>query len=149
GLFLFTRVQMPDATLTLTITVALWSLMRAVEDEEPHPDRWAWLMWASIGVGMLLKGLIAALFPVGVGVLYLLLARRDWRRLRPLSGVAITLLIAAPWHVLATLRNPPYFDFTMHSEPGSYRGFFWFYFINEHVLRFLNLRYPRDYNTVP
>src|SRR5262249_21775047 len=24
-----------------------------------------------------------------------------------------------------------------------------FYFINEHVLRFLNLRYPRDYNTVP
>jgi hypothetical protein len=30
-----------------------------------------------------------------------------------------------------------------------YRGFFWFYFINEHLLRFLNLRYPRDYNTVP
>jgi hypothetical protein len=37
----------------------------------------------------------------------------------------------------------------MHSESGSYHGFFWFYFINEHVLRFLNLRYPRDYNTVP
>ena len=59
------------------------------------------------------------------------------------------LLIAAPWHILATLRNPPYFDFTMHSEAGSYRGFFWFYFFNEHILRFLNLRYPRDYNTVP
>ena len=37
----------------------------------------------------------------------------------------------------------------MHSEPGEYHGFFWFYFINEHLLRFLNLRYPRDYNTVP
>ena len=37
----------------------------------------------------------------------------------------------------------------MHSERGSYHGFFWFYFINEHVLRFLNRRYPRDYNTVP
>jgi hypothetical protein len=59
------------------------------------------------------------------------------------------LLIAAPWHVLATLRNPPYLDFTLRSEPGHYRGFFWFYFINEHVLRFLNRRYPRDYNTVP
>jgi hypothetical protein len=44
---------------------------------------------------------------------------------------------------------PPYFDFTLHIGPGEYRGFFWFYFINEHVLRFLNLRYPRDYNTVP
>jgi hypothetical protein len=61
----------------------------------------------------------------------------------------LALLIAAPWHVLATLRNPPYFDLTMHSEKGSYRGFFWFYFMNEHVLRFLNMRYPRDYNTVP
>jgi hypothetical protein len=59
------------------------------------------------------------------------------------------MLVAAPWHVLATLRNPPFFDFTMRSGPGEYRGFFWFYFINEHVLRFLNLRYPRDYNTVP
>ena len=59
------------------------------------------------------------------------------------------LLIAAPWHVLATLRNPPYFDFTMRSVPGEYHGFLWFYFINEQVLRFLNLRYPRDYNTVP
>jgi hypothetical protein len=37
----------------------------------------------------------------------------------------------------------------MHSGPGEYHGFFWFYFINEHLLRFLNLRYPRDYNTVP
>jgi hypothetical protein len=37
----------------------------------------------------------------------------------------------------------------MSSGPGHYRGFFWFYFLNEHVLRFLNLRFPRDYNTVP
>ena len=59
------------------------------------------------------------------------------------------LLIAAPWHILATLRNPPYFVFTMHSGPGQYHGFLWFFFINEQLLRFLNLRYPRDYNTVP
>ena len=61
----------------------------------------------------------------------------------------IFIAIAAPWHVLATIRNPPYFDFTMHAGPGQYHGFFWFYFINEQVLRFLNARYPRDYNTVP
>ena len=61
----------------------------------------------------------------------------------------VALLIAAPWHILAALRNPPYFDFTMHSAPGEYHGFLWFYFINEQLLRFLNLRYPRDYDTVP
>jgi 4-amino-4-deoxy-L-arabinose transferase-like glycosyltransferase len=154
GLFLFTRILIPDVMLTLTITLALWGLLRALEAAEPHPRRWALVMWASMGTGLLLKGLIAAVFPIGVALLYLgltrqLFLRRTWRQLRPVSGVALFVAIAAPWHVLATLRNPPYFDFTMHSESGSYHGFFWFYLINEHVLRFLNLRYPRDYNTVP
>jgi 4-amino-4-deoxy-L-arabinose transferase-like glycosyltransferase len=154
GLFLFTRILIPDAILTLAIALALWSLLRAIEDGESHPARWAMLMWASIGLGLLLKGLIAAVFFGAAGLLYLgftrqLTARRTWRRLHPFSGILLLLAIAAPWHVLATLRNPPYFDLTMHSEKGSYHGFFWFYFINEHLLRFLNLRYPRDYNVVP
>jgi 4-amino-4-deoxy-L-arabinose transferase-like glycosyltransferase len=111
-------------------------------------------MWASMAAGVLLKGLIAILFPAGAAGAYLLItgqffSRRTWARLRPVSGMALFLAIAAPWHILATLRNPPYLNFTMHSESGSYHGFFWFYFMNEHVLRFLNLRYPRDYNTVP
>ncbi len=154
GLFLFTRILIPDVMLTLTITIALWGMVRALEEKERHPKAWAMAMWAAIGTGMLLKGLIAAAFPVATGLLYLgltkqLLAARTWRRLQVIWGILLALGIAAPWHVLATLRNPPYFDFTMHSEKGSYHGFFWFYFINEHVLRFLNLRYPRDYNTVP
>jgi hypothetical protein len=154
GLFLFTRILIPDVMLTLTITIALWGMMRALEEEERHPAAWAMAMWAAMGTGLLLKGLIAAAFPVATGVLYLgltkqLLVKRTWRRLEVLWGMVLALGIAAPWHVLATVRNPPYFDFTMHSEKGSYHGFFWFYFINEHVLRFLNLRYPRDYNTVP
>lgn len=154
GLFLFTRILIPDVMLTLTITIALWGMMRALEEEERHPTVWALAMWASIGAGLLLKGLIAAAFPVAAGLLYLgltkqLLAKRTWRRLQVFWGLLLATAIAAPWHVMATLRNPPYFDFTMHSEKGSYRGFFWFYFFNEHILRFLNLRYPRDYNTVP
>ncbi|MGC1089874.1 MAG: hypothetical protein WA894_15655, partial [Candidatus Acidiferrum sp.] len=74
---------------------------------------------------------------------------RTWKRLHPFSGILVILLIAAPWHVLATLRNPPYFYFGFHSGPGQYHGFLWFFFINEQFLRFLNLRYPRDYDTVP
>jgi 4-amino-4-deoxy-L-arabinose transferase-like glycosyltransferase len=154
GLFLFTRILIPDVILTLGITVALWGLLRAVDEEEVRPGVWAMAMWGAMGTGLLLKGLIAAVFPVGAGLLYLgltgrLWARETWVRLRPGWGIGLMLLIAAPWHVLATLRNPPYLDFTMHSERGSYRGFFWFYFFNEHILRFLNRRYPRDYNTVP
>ena len=94
------------------------------------------------------------MFPVATGLIYLslskqLFSRSTWQRLRPVSGSLIVLLIAAPWHVLATLRNPPFFAWTLHSGPGLYHGFLWFYFVNEQLLRFLNLRYPRDYNTVP
>ena len=41
GLFLFTRILIPDVMLTLTITMALWSLLRALEEEERHPAAWA------------------------------------------------------------------------------------------------------------
>ncbi len=154
GLFLFTRIVIPDVTLTLTIALAMWAFLRALDEEEPHPRFWAFVLAASIGIGFLLKSLIGAVFPIAAGVLYLFLTRqffaaRTWKRLRPISGFLIALLVAAPWHILATLRNPPYFSLSLHSGPGEYHGFLWFYFINEQVLRFLNLRYPRDYNTVP
>ncbi|MBI4890669.1 MAG: glycosyltransferase family 39 protein [Acidobacteria bacterium] len=154
GVFLFTRILIPDITLTLTIAFALWALLRALDEDEPRPRTWAALMAASMGVGLLLKGLIALAFPAAAGVIYLffsgqLFLRRTWQRIRPFSGTLILLAVAAPWHVLATLRNPPYFDFSMTSGPGKYRGFFWYYFFNEHILRFLNRRWPRDYNTVP
>jgi 4-amino-4-deoxy-L-arabinose transferase-like glycosyltransferase len=154
GLFLFTRILVPDVILTLVIALSLWAFLRLLEDDEPHPRAWAAVFAASLGVGLLLKSLIAIVFPVAAVVIYLLCTRQIfsaqvWKRLRPFSGLAIILLIAAPWHILATLRNPPYFSFTMKSLPGEYHGFFWFFFINEQLLRFLNLRYPRDYNTVP
>ena len=154
GLFLFTRILIPDAMLTLCACVCFWSFQRVLEDDETHPRRWAALLAATLGVGVMLKGLLALVLLAGGGLLYLAITRRlfardTWRRLRPWSGAVIFLLIAAPWHVLATRRMPPYFVFTMHSGPGQYHGFFWFYFMNEHVLRFLGRRYPHDYNTVP
>jgi 4-amino-4-deoxy-L-arabinose transferase-like glycosyltransferase len=154
GLWLFTRILIPDVMLTLAIGFTMFAFVRALDPDEKRYKLWSLGAWASIGAGMLLKGLIAAVFPLGIAAVFLVvtgdwLKRETWRRLGILPGIAVMLLIAAPWHVLATLRNPPYFDLTMHSESGSYRGFFWFYFFNEHILRFLNLRYPRDYDTVP
>ena len=154
GLFLFTRIVIPDAMLTLSIGVALWAFLRTMDEEEQNPRFWAAVLGASLGAGFLIKSLVGVVFPVAIGVIYLLVTkqffvRRTWQRLRPFSGVLIALLVAAPWHVLATIRNPPYFSLAVHGGPGEYHGFLWFYLINEQVLRFLNLRYPRDYNTVP
>jgi 4-amino-4-deoxy-L-arabinose transferase-like glycosyltransferase len=154
GLFLFTRILIPDVMLTFTVACAMWAFLRALDEEEPHPRFWAFALAVNLGLGLLLKSLIGILFPLAAMTIYLgvtcqLFSGAVWRRLHPFSGLLIVLLIAAPWHVLATLRNPPYFAFTLHSGPGEYHGFFWFFFINEQLLRFLNLRYPRDYSTVP
>ncbi len=154
GLFLFTRILIPDVMLTLSIALSMWAFLRAIDETEVRPRLWAVVMAASLGTSLLFKGLIGPLFPIAVALIYLaftgqMFEARIWKALHPFSGLAIALAIAAPWHILATLRNPPYFDFTMRSEPGQYHGFLWFYFVNEHLLRFLNLRYPRDYDTVP
>ncbi len=154
GLFLFTRARIPDVFVAVTTLVALWSFMRALEERGSSKKAPAFAAGAAIGVGVLFKGLIAVVLPVGALLVYLISAAEwrgggVWRRpnIPLIAGVAV--LVAAPWHVLATLRHPPYFEFTMLSEHGQYHGFFWRYFINEHLLRYLGLRYPKDYNSVP
>ncbi len=154
GLFLFTRIQLPDVMLTFTIALSLWAFLRAIDEDELHPRAWATIMAACLGAGLLLKSLIGIVFPCAAALLYLyftkqLFSRRVWQRLHPWTGALIAAAIAVPWHLLATLRNPPYFAWTLHSGPAQYHGFLWFFFINEQLLRFLNLRYPHDYNTVP
>ncbi len=153
GLYLFTRTTIPDVILTLAITVSIWAFLRALDSEERNPRRWAYLWAVSLAASLLIKGLIGLLFPLGAAALFLvftrdLFRRETWRRLHLPGAALIFLAISLPWHALAIIRNPPYFDFTLHGGPGHYRGFFWSYFINEHLLRFIGARYPRDYNTV-
>jgi 4-amino-4-deoxy-L-arabinose transferase-like glycosyltransferase len=154
GLFLFTRWSIPEAMLALAVTASLWGILRLIEGNKRMPGWWALLIGAAMGAGLLMKGLLGVVVSGGAILVYLVITRQPfsrevWRRLKPHYVLAAMLLVGAPWYILAILANPPYFDFTLRSEPGQYRGFFWAFFINEHLLRYLNLRYPRDYNTVP
>lgn len=75
---------------------------------------------------------------------------RRWRQMRLFTGILLFLAVAAPWHILAGLRNPDHGNPVGNvPSPGHVHGFFYFYFINEHVLRFLGERYPHDYNKQP
>ena len=154
GLFLFTRIVIPDVLEPLALVLALYAFLRTVE-EESASLWWRATFYIALACGVLLKGLIGLAFPVGICLLYLaateqLLVVETWRKLRIVPGRFLA--IAAPWHILAILRNPPYFDLTLHADPNfghNFRGFFWFYFINDQFLRFTNGRWPHDYNTVP
>jgi hypothetical protein len=99
-------------------------------------------MWASLALAVLSKGLVALVFFFAATTLFLTFTA-EWsklRLLRPATGLLLFLAIAAPWHILAGLRN----------QGGMQgHGFWWFYFWNEHVLRFLGRRIPQDYNRMP
>ena len=134
GYYLFTRILIPEAILSLLVATAFYLFLTALED---RAGSWRWYGgYACLALAVLTKGLIALVF-VGIAAAAYLLCSGEWRRwrdLRLVTGLALFLVIAAPWHLLAGFRNP---------------HFFWFYFVNEHFLRFLGKRYPVDYNRVP
>ncbi len=96
GLFLFTRILIPDVMITLTIALAIWSFLRVLDEQEKRPRLWAYTFAASIAVGLLLKSLIGAVFPIGACLFYLLFTRQlfvaaTWKRIRPFAGTFIVL----------------------------------------------------------
>ena len=140
GVYLFTRIFIPEVLLSLLIAAALYFFLTALE---PEAAAWRWYAgYAMMALGVLTKGLIALVFPCGSAFFFLLATGewRRWREFRLIPGLALFFAIAAPWHILAGLRNP---------ATAEHHGFLWFYFVNEHFLRFLGKRIPHDYNKLP
>jgi 4-amino-4-deoxy-L-arabinose transferase-like glycosyltransferase len=149
GPFLFTRFSIPEAVLSFLLLFALYSFLTGLESRRPIRF---YGMWAALALALLTKGLIAPVFFAAAAIPLLLLSGqwRRWRDLKPVTGLLLFLAIAAPWHILAGLANPDQgHPIGNHPTPGNVHGFWYFYFLNEHVFRFLGTRYPHDYNRMP
>jgi 4-amino-4-deoxy-L-arabinose transferase-like glycosyltransferase len=165
GIFIFSRINIPDVLVCDWLVLALYAFWRT-EDETRPSRRLCWLFAAACALNILTKGLIGIVFPVGIVLLTLLITRgprltlERLRGFHPLSSAALFLVLAVPWHILAALANPAqghpghltfangHFSVPLPTD-GNVHGWAWFYFVNEQVLRYLNLRVPRDYDTVP
>ena len=99
-----------DAALLGAIVATQYALARIYFDgRDGRVSGWriAILFWAALAVGILIKG------PVPVAVVFLTLAAllatdrqaRFWRGLRPLVGLPLLLLIAAPWYLAIILAD--------------------------------------------
>jgi 4-amino-4-deoxy-L-arabinose transferase-like glycosyltransferase len=141
GIYIFTRFQIPDVLVALWLTLSFDFFLQTLQENPPSLAS-CWGLAAATALNALTKGLIGLVFPAAIILCFLAVTSnlRHLLRMRLLSSTAVFLLIAAPWHILAAVRNP---------TQGSVRGFLWFYFVNEHFLRYLNRRVPRDYDTVP
>jgi len=135
GFFLFTRIMIPEAIYALEFTAIFYLFMRGwTRSIDPRAAYWG--AAALTALAMLTRGLIGVIFPVAILFLFVTATRawNRWRELHLFSSTAIFLLIAAPWHILASLRA---------------NTFIWSYFINEHFKRALGTRFPPDYEAVP
>jgi len=92
--------------------------------------RWMLFAWGAVAVALLTKGLIGLVLPGLTLIVYSLLARdwQIWRRLSLGTGVLLMLVIATPWFVLVSVRNPEF--------PS-------FFFIHEHWQRYTSIVHHR------
>jgi 4-amino-4-deoxy-L-arabinose transferase-like glycosyltransferase len=155
GPYLYTRFYIPDILIALWMTLSVHLFLIALD--RIHEGRSTLLpalgFAAVMALDVLTKGLIGVVFPVAFVVLYLAITRclRHLAKLNIAAATALFLAIAAPWHVLAALRNPA---IAMPAEAQAaglpaHAGWAWFYLYNEHIARFLGKRVPHDYGQVP
>ena len=168
GPYLYTRFYIPDILLALWMTLAVHLFLIALErlqhDGVPHVPPLGrgfsrlqestllpCLAFAAVmALNVLTKGLIGLVFPIGFVILYLAITKQLGLlfRFHPLASTGVFLAIAAPWHILAALRNPPIPLPAGQGLPAT-RGWAWFYLYNEHIARFLSKRIPHDYGLTP
>jgi len=81
--------------------------------------------WLAMGLAVMTKGLLGLLFPLMTTLLYVLISRDTnlFRRLRLISGGALSLGVVVPWHLLVELKTP---------------GFLRFYLFDVHTARFFH-----------
>lgn len=134
GVTVMSRTLMFDMLLTFFLTAAV---MAGYLFSEFRQRKFLYYSMIMLAFALLAKGFVALiLFSAVIGSYSILRASSvkdffsrlsiwfDWR------GFLVFLIVALPWHLAAMIAEPI---------------FAWFYFINEHVLRFLGRREPHDY----
>lgn len=104
------RTEVSDALFTATVASSLLLAWRTYAAERGA----SWPCWVALGLAVLSKGPVALVLFMLTWILFWLLgapAQRILERLRPLSGLSLTLGLAAPWYGLALWREgQPYWE---------------------------------------
>ena len=125
---LMAQVLTTDMMLTALVTIATFSLYLHWREG----GRWCWIAYAAMGLAVMTKGPVGAALPILSMILWLALNRElsgAIARFRAVPGLLLTTLIAAPWFVAMTIREPGFFDF---------------YFVGEHLRRVFETDYSHS-----
>jgi 4-amino-4-deoxy-L-arabinose transferase-like glycosyltransferase len=122
-----------DMGVSAMLGLVLAAFLLAEHPQASAAARRGWMAaaWAAMGLAVLSKGLIGVVLPGLALVTYSLIARDlgPWRRLQPLVGLPVLLLVTVPWFVAVERANP---------------GFSQFFFIHEHFARYTSEVHKRS-----
>jgi 4-amino-4-deoxy-L-arabinose transferase-like glycosyltransferase len=144
--FILARIVIFDMPLTFSETVALLAFYEAAHTEDRRRRAALCLaLYLALGVGTLIKGLVALVIPGIVFFLFILLRGR-WqilRRIYLIPGAGVFLAVVLPWYLQAEARNPGYLNYYLWAEHfGRYttasfdRSEPWYYFIGVALVGF-------------
>jgi len=128
------RMILCDMIMTCLLTIALLQFYQWHTGQSKNGLR---LFYAALALAVLAKGLLPIALAGGMMAVFLIWERaplKQFLRVLNPTGILIFFIIAAPWHIAACLKED---------------GFAWYYFVNEHLYRFLDKRVPHDYYTGP
>jgi 4-amino-4-deoxy-L-arabinose transferase-like glycosyltransferase len=128
-----------DMGVTFFITLGIFALLLGQSETDSKSQRnWMLLAWAGMALAVLSKGLMGIILP-GTAVFLYCIVQRDFtvlKRMNWLPGIAVFLLITAPWFYLVMKANPEFFGrffiyehytrFTT-KDLGRYQP--WYYFV--------------------
>ncbi len=136
---LMAHIDTLDMGVTFFLTLGITGLLLGQTDEDRKQRRnWMLLAWAGLALAVLSKGLMGLVLP-GAALFIYAVVQRDFsvfKRMHWLAGIAVFLLITAPWFYLVMKANPEFFQkffiyehytrFTT-KDLGRYQP--WYYFV--------------------
>jgi 4-amino-4-deoxy-L-arabinose transferase-like glycosyltransferase len=134
GYVVFSRQLLPDMVFACFTTLSFYGFLRAGEKEDARKP-WSLLAYTCLALAIMTKGFMG-LFPLVVLATHGLLSGSCdlLRGLKSRWGGLLFVLLIVPWHLITGWQH---------------EGYFWHYFANEHFLRFLGRRHPRDFISLP
>ena len=122
-----------DMSLAVFLFAGVGCLVLAQRSRDDAAILRNWMLagWTALALATLSKGLIGVVLPAATVVVYSLWARdwALWRQLHIVKGLAVFLLVTAPWFIAVSLANPEFPQF---------------FFIHEHLQRYTSTVHERE-----
>ncbi len=128
GFFAMARIVTTDMVLTFWLTL---SLLCFHEHYRKGSNLAVWGFYASMALATLTKGPVAPVL-LGVSIFIFLFMEGNLafvKKMKPVSGILLFCVVAAPWFICISIRE---------------RGFLDFFFVDQHFLRFISTKHNRS-----